>query len=121
MKGPQAWKGSGVCVSTVCPNSAVFLPGWMHLSDHIKEKTQDHMKPDSVHSAFCMKSSSVQIAGKTGAEGVQDLSSSVSLWDIGEEKRSFIKELQGSTAVLPPRSTSVLPSNDIGPFLQKNL
>lgn len=44
----------------------------MHLSDHIKEKTQGPMKPDSVHSEFCMKTSSVQIAEKTGAEGDED-------------------------------------------------
>lgn len=92
----------------------------MHLSDYIKEKTQDHMKPDSVHSAFCMKSSSVQIAEKTGAEGDQDLSNSVSNWDLAEGKWSFIKELQGSTAVLPQMSTRIFPTNDIGPFSTQN-
>lgn len=91
----------------------------MHLSDYIKEKTQGHMKPDSVHRAFCMKSSSVQIAEKTGAEADQDLSNRVSNRDLAEEKWSFIKDLQDSAAVPPQMSTSVFPTNDLGPFLQK--
>lgn len=109
MKGPQVWKGARVWASTVCPNSAVFLPRWMPLSDHIKEKARDHMRPDSVHREFCMKTSSVQIAEKTGAEGDEDLSNPVSSWNSADEKWSFIKVLQGPTTTLPQMSRNVFP------------